>query len=126
MRICEPRKVFVTSAHEPGNFIAMPAVAFSSSDAELLSSYLREGCESSFAALVQAHQRMVLGTALRRTGDAEMARDVAQQVFALLARKAVWLAGRESLAGWLHRAARLMEKLTMHALQTSTAWADFR
>jgi hypothetical protein len=26
----------------------------------------------------------------------------------------------------LHRAARLMEKLTMHALQTSTAWADFR
>jgi len=83
----------------------MPAVAFSSSDAELLSRYLREGCESSFAALVQAHQRMVLGTALRRTGDAEMARDVAQQVFALLARKAVWLAGRESLAGWLHRAA---------------------
>ena len=99
MRICAPRKVFVTSAHEPGNSIAMPAVAFSSSDAELLSRYLREGCEASFAALVQAHQRMVLGTALRRTGDAEMARDVAQQVFALLAQKRYGWPARES-RGW--------------------------
>lgn len=83
----------------------MTAASHPPSDPELLARYLRDGCERSFAALVDAHQRMVLGTALRRTGDAELARDVAQQVFALLARKAAWLAGRESLAGWLHRAA---------------------
>ncbi len=83
----------------------MPAATLSPSDAELLARYLRDGCEASFSALVAVHQRMVLGTAMRRTGDAELARDVAQQVFALLARKAAWLAGRESLAGWLHRAA---------------------
>ena len=83
----------------------MTAASHPPSDSELLARYLRDGCERSFAALVDAHQRMVLGTALRRTGDAELARDVAQQVFALLARKAAWLAGRESLAGWLHRAA---------------------
>lgn len=83
----------------------MSAPALSASDAELLARYLREGCEASFGALVAAHQRMVLGAAVRRTGDVELARDVAQQVFALLARKAAWLAGRESLAGWLHQAA---------------------
>jgi RNA polymerase sigma factor (sigma-70 family) len=75
------------------------------SDPELLCRYVREGCERSFAALVAAHEGMVVGTALRRTGDAELARDVAQQVFALLARKATWLLGRDSIAGWLHRAA---------------------
>jgi RNA polymerase sigma factor (sigma-70 family) len=75
------------------------------SDPELLGRYVREGCEQSFAALVAAHESMVEGTALRRTGDAELARDVAQQVFVLLARKAAWLVGRDSIAGWLHRAA---------------------
>jgi RNA polymerase sigma factor (sigma-70 family) len=75
------------------------------SDPELLGRYVREGCEQSFASLVEAHEGMVVGTALRRTGDAELARDVAQQVFALLARKAAWLVGRDSIAGWLHRAA---------------------
>jgi RNA polymerase sigma factor (sigma-70 family) len=83
----------------------MPPTVLTTTDATLLDRYLREGCEASFAALVAAHQRMVHGTALRRTGDPELARDVVQQVFALLARKAAWLAGRESLAGWLHRAA---------------------
>ena len=75
------------------------------SDPELLGRYVREGCEQSFAALVAEHERMVVGAALRRTGDVELARDVAQQVFALLARKAAWLLGRDSIAGWLHRAA---------------------
>lgn len=83
----------------------MTAASPPPSDPELLARYLLDGCERSFAALVDAHQRMVLATALRRTGDAELARDVTQQVFALLARKAAWLAGRASLAGWLHRAA---------------------
>ena len=45
----------------------MTAASHPPSDPELLARYLREGCERSFAALVDVHQRMVLGTALRRT-----------------------------------------------------------
>src|SRR5687767_6609370 len=74
-------------------------------DADLLTRYLREGDECAFASLVQMHERMVIGTAWRHTGDSELARDVAQQVFATLANKAALLSGRKSLAGWLHIAA---------------------
>src|SRR5262249_32972460 len=88
-----------------GDFHAMTATNSLLSDAELLARYLREDCEASFAAIVAQHQSMVVGTALRRTGDLELARDVAQQVFALLARKAAWLTERDSLAGWLYRSA---------------------
>src|SRR5262245_51669022 len=72
------------------------------SDADLLSSYVRVGDQRAFAAVVALHERMVIGTAWRRTGDAELARDIAQEVFATLARKAAWLTGRRSIAGWLY------------------------
>jgi RNA polymerase sigma factor (sigma-70 family) len=89
-------------------------------DADLLSRYLREGDERAFASLVRAHERMVIGTAWRYTGDSELARDVAQQVFATLAQKATLLAGRKSLAGWLHIAA------THYATRTRMAEAARR
>jgi RNA polymerase sigma factor (sigma-70 family) len=75
-------------------------------DADLLSRYMQAGDEAAFAALVRAHERLVIGTATRITGNAESARDVAQQVFATLAQKAWMLTDRTSLAGWLHHAAR--------------------
>jgi RNA polymerase sigma-70 factor (ECF subfamily) len=75
-------------------------------DADLLSRYRLAGDEAAFATLVRAHERLVIGTAARVTGDAESARDVAQQVFATLAQKAWMLTDRTSLAGWLHHAAR--------------------
>ncbi len=75
-------------------------------DADLLSRYMLAGDERAFAALVRAHERLVIGTAARITGNAELARDVAQQVFATLAQKAWMLTDRTSLAGWLHHAAR--------------------
>lgn len=71
-------------------------------DANLLADYVRHGDERAFAALVTLHERMVIGTAWRRTGDAELARDIAQEVFATLARKAAWLTGRSTIAGWLY------------------------
>jgi len=73
-------------------------------DSSLLRHYLADGNEAAFSELVHRYQHLVLGAALRRSGDLELARDVAQQVFAALARKANLLAGRESLAGWLHQA----------------------
>lgn len=75
-------------------------------DAELISRYLKMGDQHAFAALVQTHERLVTGTAVRVTGNVEAARDVAQQVFAALAKKAWLLTDRTSLAGWLHHAAR--------------------
>jgi RNA polymerase sigma factor (sigma-70 family) len=74
-------------------------------DADLLARYVSEGDEGAFAQLVRAHEAMVIGAAWRRTGDPEMARDIAQQVFTTLAQKAWLLAERPSVAGWLHVAA---------------------
>ncbi len=74
-------------------------------DSALLSQWAREGNEDAFAEIVRNYQRLVLGAALRRTGDAELARDVAQQVFATLAAKARTLLGRTNVAGWLYQAA---------------------
>src|SRR6266853_5616722 len=74
-------------------------------DAELLRDYQCEGNQWAFCTLVERYQAMVLGTAFRRTRNLELAREVAQEVFAALARKARTLANRTSLAGWLHQAA---------------------
>ena len=87
-------------------------------DANLLSRYLQAGDEGAFAMLVRAHERLVIGTAARVTGDAELARDVAQQVFATLAQKAWLLTDRASLAGWLHHAAR---HVALRAVRGETA-----
>lgn len=75
-------------------------------DSDLLARYMQAGDEGAFTALVRTHERLVIGTATRITGNVEAARDVAQQVFATLARKAWLLTGRTSLVGWLHHAAR--------------------
>ena len=84
-------------------------------DSDLLARYLRHRDEGAFAALVRNHERMVVGAAWRRTGDPEMARDVAQQVFAILAQKASTLVGRRSIAGWLHIAATHLAVRTRNA-----------
>lgn len=86
-------------------------------DSELLREYNRGGGQPAFGALVERYQSMVLGTAYRRTGDVEMARDVAQEVFAALARKAGLLIGRPSVGGWLHQATVFQ---SMRAVQAET------
>ncbi len=84
-------------------------------DSALLARWAREGNEDAFAEIVRQYQRLVLGVALRRTGDAEMARDVAQQVFATLAAKACMLLGRTNVAGWLYQAASHIGARAMQA-----------
>ena len=74
-------------------------------DSRLLARWAQEGSEDAFAELVRNYQRLVFGAAMRRTGDADLARDVAQQVFATLAVKARLLLGRTNVAGWLYQAA---------------------
>ena len=78
-------------------------------DAEDLRQYARTGDEPSFRAIVERHAPMVHGVALRRTGDRELAEEVTQTVFVILAKKAGRL-GHGHLAGWLHRAAFLVSR----------------
>ncbi|MBI2511667.1 MAG: TonB family protein [Opitutae bacterium] len=72
-------------------------------DAELLCRYAETADQAAFATLVERRLPLVYSAALRQVGgDAHLARDVAQSVFADLARKAATLAGRPVLAGWLY------------------------
>src|SRR5580658_7185664 len=72
-------------------------------DSELLAAFARDRAEDAFAELVWRHVNLVYSAALRQVnGDAHLAQDVAQTVFADLAQKAASLARRQSLTGWLY------------------------
>lgn len=76
-------------------------------DPELLRQFAQTRSEEAFAELVRRHVNLVYSTALRQVGgDAHLAQDVAQTVFADLARKAGPLSRRGSLSGWLYTSAR--------------------
>lgn len=76
-------------------------------DFEQLQRFTRQGDQSAFAMVVQCHLDLVFGTALRKVEDPEAAQEVAQNVFAALARKAWRFAPDDSLPAWLHKAALL-------------------
>ncbi len=78
-----------------------------SDDATLLRRYAEERSEAAFTALVHRHLDLVYSAALRRTGgDPHRAADVAQQVFAAVARNARRLSRHSVLPAWLHTATR--------------------
>lgn len=107
-------------------------------DSELLRQYVEGRSEAAFAALVKRHLDMVFSAARRQVGgDAHRAQDVAQTVFADLARKAPALTAHTALVGWLYtsthfaaakvrrheqrRAQREKEAHAMHELLDSVA-----
>jgi RNA polymerase sigma factor (sigma-70 family) len=70
----------------------------------LLREYAESGSEAAFGELVTRYVDLVYSAAVRLLdGDAHWAKDVAQVVFADLARKAPALSGEVLLGGWLHR-----------------------
>lgn len=73
-------------------------------DEALLKHFVDHGSDAAFQELVEKHLGMVLGAAKRRVGNRALAEDVAQDVFAILARKAARLKAGPTLAGWLYRA----------------------
>lgn len=77
-------------------------------DWELLNADAREHSEEAFAALVARYVDLDYSSALRQLGDAEQARDVAQAVFLMLARKAGEFRRETILSGWLYRTARFV------------------
>src|SRR5271170_6102575 len=115
-------------------------------DRQLLRRFAGDRSESAFGELVARHVALVYSAALRQTGgDAHLAQDIAQLVFADLARKAPALSKNVVLAGWLHRAtifaarqilrgerrrrAREQEAVTMNAIQSETGndnWQQIR
>jgi RNA polymerase sigma factor (sigma-70 family) len=84
---------------------AMHGEPANDADSALLERWCEERSESAFATLVRKYERIVTGAILRRTGDLELARDVTQQVFTMLAAKGRLLIGHPSIAGWLYRSA---------------------
>ena len=116
-------------------------------DGELLRRYVRDRSETAFAELVRRHINLIYSAALRLVnGDAHLAEDATQMVFADLARKAARLTQHTSLTGWLctstrfvaanfrraeqRRSAREQEAHTMNAIFNTTEsepdWSQIR
>src|SRR6185503_3498857 len=88
-----------------------------SQDLQWLRAYATEGCEKSFAAIVERHHGLVYSAALRQVRDATLAEEVTQAVFVILARKASSLSQNTVLAGWLFRTTRFV---ALHAVRDLT------
>ena len=77
-------------------------------DALLLQSWARNGSETAFTELVNRHLSFVYTAARRQVGDDELAKEVAQVVFVVLARKTPDLRNDALLQGWLFRTTRFV------------------
>ena len=75
-------------------------------DLALLREYARSGSEDAFAALVSRHVNLVYSVALWQVRDADLAEEITQAVFIVLAHKAGSLGDKTILSGWLCRTAR--------------------
>ncbi len=75
-------------------------------DMELVRRYAQGKSEEAFAAIVSRHVNLVYSVALRKVGEPQLAEEITQTVFIILARKAGALSSGTILAGWLCRTAR--------------------
>lgn len=85
-------------------------------DSELLHRFVAAQSNADFTELVRRHIDVVYHAALRRTiGRTDLAADITQEVFILLARKAVVLQRHQILIGWLYTTTRNTANSVMRA-----------
>lgn len=73
-------------------------------DMELMRQYATSQSDSAFTTIVSRYTNLVYTTALRQTGQLQLAEEITQAVFILLARKAGGLNAKTILPSWLYRA----------------------
>lgn len=76
------------------------------SDLDLLQCYTHDGSEAAFAELVARHLNLVYSVARRHVRSSHLAEEVAQSVFADLARHAKRIKSGTPLVAWLHLVSR--------------------
>lgn len=82
----------------------------SRTDFELLRDFIRRGDQRAFTEVTRRHLGLVYATALRKIEDPGAAEEVAQNVFAVFAKKAWRFGPEDSLAAWLYRTTLLEAK----------------
>ncbi len=85
------------------------------SDHDLLREYARSQSESAFAELVRRYVGLVHSAAQRQVQDQQLAEEITQAVFVVLARKAGRLGSNVVLAGWLLKTARYAAQTQIRA-----------
>ena len=86
-------------------------------DWQLIQEFVTEKSERAFRDLVNRHLNLVHSVALRQVRDAQLAEEITQAVFILLARKAGSLHKNIVLAGWLYRTTRFVAARALRAEQ---------